>query len=190
MDFILASGSPRRSQLLRDLGIENLKIIPSAADETAPDGLSPAELVKALALMKAEEVFSRTEGERLVLAADTLVFLDDQVLGKPADAEDAKRMLRTLSGREHTVYTGVAILTSGGKRSVRAEGTAVHFRPMSDAEIDWYVSTGEPLDKAGAYGAQGRGCIFVERIEGDFFNVMGLPMCLVVLMLKDLGTEL
>ena len=162
------------------------EIRPARGEEQAEPGLAPDELVKALSRHKAEEVAS---AGAIVIGADTVVVLDGAVLGKPKDAEDAKRMLRALSGRRHAVYTGVTVLRGGTVLS-RAERTEVRFRPLDEAEIERYVATGEPLDKAGAYGAQGFASLFVERIEGDFFNVMGLPLCLLGKMLKELDVEL
>ena len=156
-----------------------------AAGEPELTGLSPAETVTALARYKAEQVFAECPGDT-VIAADTLVFLDGEALGKPRDREDARRMLRALSGRSHEVYTGVAVRSPGGSR-VRAERTAVRFRHLTDREIEAYLDTGEPMDKAGAYGAQGRAAVFIQGIEGDFFNVMGLPVCALTVMLRELG---
>ncbi len=188
--IILASKSPRRSQLLRELGIGDFQIIPSLSEEEPDLSLEPGEAVKHISMSKAREVYSRiSDPEALVIAADTLVYLDGRPLGKPADEAEAKGMLRALSGREHLVVTGIALIT--GKRAIGdSEATFVRFRPMTEAEIAWYVSTGEPMDKAGAYGAQGKGAVFIEGIRGDFFNVMGLPLCRLAKDLERLGIPL
>ena len=186
MAIVLASGSPRRRELLRMIGIEDFKVIADESDELMPNGLSPEQTVCEIAIAKAKNV-SRLCGEYdTIIAADTLVYLDALPLGKPESPVGAETMLKSLSGRMHTVYTGLALM-AGGKHIASAEMTRVHFREISDAEISAYVRTGEPMDKAGAYGAQGRGAVFIERIEGDFFNVMGLPLCRLSMMLKDFG---
>ncbi len=188
--FILASASPRRRELMEMLGVDDLTILPAKGEERSHPELSPAELVMELSRCKAREVAAQSAGpEDVVVGADTVVALDGAVLGKPKDPADACRMLRALSGRAHLVYTGVTVIR-GGTELCRAEETAVHFRPLSEEEIARYVATGEPLDKAGAYGAQGRASLFVERLEGDFFNVMGLPLCRLGQMLKEVGVEL
>ncbi|MBR4425767.1 MAG: septum formation protein Maf [Oscillospiraceae bacterium] len=190
MRVILASASPRRRELLEMLRVPQLEIVPALGEELPHPGLAPAELVCALSRAKAEEVAGRCAGPGdLVLGADTVVALDGAVLGKPRDPEDACRMLRALSGRAHRVYTGVTAIRDGRCLSC-AEETAVHFRELDDGEIRRYVATGEPLDKAGAYGAQGLASLFVERLEGDFFNVMGLPLCALGRLLRELGVTL
>ena len=191
MRMILASASPRRRELLEMLGVEHLEILPARGEEKAHPEQAPGELVRELSRCKAEEVYRRSGAgpEDAVIAADTVVALDGAVLGKPKDPEDAKRMLRALSGRTHAVFTGVTVLR-GGRCLSRSEETAVRFRPLTEGEIERYVATGEPLDKAGAYGAQGKGSLFVERLEGDFFNVMGLPLCLLGQMLRELDVDL
>ena len=189
--MVLASASPRRRELLEMLKIENLEIIPAKGEETADETLPPDELVCVLSRQKAQEVYERTEGrgDCTFIGSDTIVYLDGKVLGKPADKADAKEMLRSLSGRSHMVYTGVTVIAHG-KTISEAEETKVFFRDLSDDEIDAYIATGEPMDKAGAYGAQGIASLFVERLEGDFFNVMGLPICRLGAMLKKLGVNL
>ncbi|MBR5260814.1 MAG: septum formation inhibitor Maf [Oscillospiraceae bacterium] len=189
--MVLASASPRRRELLEMLKIENLEIIPAKGEETADETLPPDELVCVLSRQKAQEVYERTEGREdcTFIGSDTIVYLDGKVLGKPADKADAKEMLRSLSGRSHMVYTGVTVIAHG-KTISEAEETKVFFRNLSDDEIDAYIATGEPMDKAGAYGAQGIASLFVERLEGDFFNVMGLPICRLGAMLKKLGVNL
>ena len=186
--LILASASPRRRELLAMLGLTDFEVIPARGEPSIPVGAHPADAVARIARYKAETVADQNPGA-LVLAADTVVALDGRILGKPAGAADAAEMLRALSGREHAVYTGVALLC-GARALCRTERTAVHFRPLTDGEIAAYIATGEPLDKAGAYGAQGRGSLFVERIEGDFFNVVGLPLCLLGKLLEEFGFNL
>ena len=190
MNLVLASASPRRKELLEMLRVPALEIVPARGPETAPPGLGPEELVKHLSAHKAEEVAAGLDDpDAVVIGADTVVVLDGAVLGKPRNDGDAARMLRALSGRSHTVFTGVTVLR-GETRLCRAERTEVYFRALSEGEISRYIATGEPMDKAGAYGAQGLASLFVERLEGDFFNVMSLPLCLLGTMLKELGVEL
>ena len=167
-----------------------LRILPAVGEERADPTLPPDELVKALSRHKAEEIAGQYAGaEDVVIGADTVVALDGQILGKPHDEADARRMLRALSGRSHSVFTGVTVIR-GGQTLSHAERTEVFFRPLADDEIDRYIATGEPMDKAGAYGAQGWASLFVERLEGDFFNVMGLPVCALGKLLKQLGVNL
>ena len=189
MNIVLASASPRRKELMEMLGAENLKILPARGEEVPPEHASGGELVKALALAKAREVAALCAAEDIVIGADTIVWVDDHPFGKPHDREDAARMLRRLSGDCHTVYTGVAVL-HGGEEDVEYEESRVWFRELSEEEIARYIATGEPMDKAGAYGAQGRGALLVRAIEGDFFNVMGLPLCRLGQMLRKQGVEL
>jgi len=189
MRIILASGSPRRRELLEMLKVENLEIIPAKGEEKEHPELTPAELVCELSRCKAAEIAPAGEPDTVTIGADTIVVLDGEVLGKPRDEADALRMLRALSGRSHTVYTGVTVIRGETVLS-RAERTEVHFRPLTGEEISRYIATGEPMDKAGAYGAQGYASLFVEGLEGDFFNVMGLPLCLLGTMLKELGVNL
>jgi len=190
MDIILASASPRRQALLEMLGV-NFRVIPSESEEVLTPGLTPEQTVCKVAFGKVSQL--RTEHDiledALIIAADTLVYLDGRPLGKPDSPEDAVDMLCALSGRRHTVYTGVAI-ARGDTHVTGAEATDVYFRELSEGEITRYVETGEPLDKAGSYGAQGRGSVFIERIEGDFFNVMGLPLCRLSVMLRNFGIML
>ncbi len=178
MTIVLASGSPRRRELMAKAGYDFV-VRPTDADERV-EGL-PRERVMALARRKAE---ASSEEALPVLSADTLVALGDQVLGKPRDEADARRMLASLSGRTHQVYTGVCIRYRG-EYFVDCERTDVTFRPLTDGEIDEYIATGEPMDKAGAYGIQGGAGAFVERLEGPFDNVMGLPMGLVKRMIRE-----
>ena len=190
MKLILASASPRRRELLEMLHVENLEIHPAKGEEKPHPELTPDALVKELASCKAAEVAAAwASPEDIVIGADTVVVLDGRVLGKPRDEADAAAMLRALSGRTHTVYTGVAV-ERGGERRLHAERTDVRFRALTDAEIAAYIATGEPMDKAGAYGAQGYASLFVEHLDGDFFNVMGLPLCALGKLLKELDVSL
>lgn len=187
MNIILASGSPRRRQLLEQLGL-SFTVQSSDVDESVKPGLSPAAMVEQLSLRKGQAVAERVGPDSLVLAADTVVALGDAVLGKPQDRAKAVSMLTSLSGKTHQVYTGVTLL-GGGRRVTEHETTAVTFRSLSREEIVAYVDTGEPMDKAGAYGIQGYGALLVERLEGDYFNVMGLPLCRLGRMLAAFGVE-
>ena len=166
--IVLASGSPRRQELLQRIGIRDFTIRVPQVEEWYPDGLTP---------------------EEIVITADTMVFLDDKKLGKPADESEALAMLTALQGRHHTVCTGVTV-RQGQRVLTRAQSTHVYFRPASEAELRAYIAGGEPMDKAGAYGVQGQGALLVERIDGDFFNVMGLPVVLLSEMLKEFGVTL
>lgn len=186
--IILASQSPRRKALLEQMGLTGFVICPAQGEEHMEAKLPPDQLSEALALAKGREV-ARTAGpEDVVIAADTIVTLEHQVLGKPHSQAEAVRMLRTLSGRSHVVYTGLAVLR-GGETVSGHEATQVRFRPLTEAEIAAYVATGEPMDKAGAYGIQGRGALLVEGITGDYFNVMGLPVCKLGQILRRFGVK-
>ena len=189
MNWILASGSPRRRELLEMLGVPDLTIRPATGPERATPGAGPEQTVRELSLHKAQEVAQTCAPEDIIIAADTIVYLDGAILGKPKDHDDAVRMLTALSGREHIVYTGVAVLRGGELRQA-AERTAVRFRTLTPAEIERYIATGEPMDKAGAYGIQGRGALLVAHLDGDYFNVMGLPLCRLGQLLNELGVEL
>lgn len=185
--IILASASPRRRELLVAVGCD-FEVMVSDADEALPAGVPPAAAVEELARRKCAAVAEKHPG-RIVLAADTLVAIDGEVLGKPADEADAAYMLRRLSGRENTVCTGVAVRR--GERIISAvETTRVKFRELSDGEIRRYVESGEPMDKAGAYGIQAKGALLVESIHGDYFNVVGLPLVLSARLLSEFGAEL
>lgn len=186
--IILASQSPRRRQLLEQMGITDFVICPAQGEEDMGAHLPPDRLSEALALAKAREVAAQAGPEDMIIAADTIVTLDHQVLGKPHSREEAVSMLETLSGRHHVVYTGLAVLR-GGETVSDHEGTEVRFRPLSREEIEAYVATGEPMDKAGAYGIQGRGALLVEGIVGDYFNVMGLPVCKLGQILNRFGVK-
>lgn len=184
LPLILASGSPRRKELLSLMGLEYTVDI-SDADESFAG--APEEMVLELSRRKAQAVASRYE-EALILAADTTVCRDGIVLGKPGTTECAAKMLRELSGGWHSVFTGVTLMnTKTGKTISRSAHTRVHFVNMSDVEIAEYVATGEPIDKAGAYGIQGRGGMFIDRIEGSYSNVVGLPMSLLRDMLAEMN---
>ena len=188
MNWILASGSPRRRELLEMLGVPDLTIRPAKGPERATPGAGPEQTVRELALHKALEVAQTCAPEDIVIAADTVVSVDGRVLGKPGDEAEAAEMLAALSGREHTVYTGVTV-RRGGETVTEHEATAVRFRPLTGEEIAAYVATGEPMDKAGAYGIQGYGCLLVEGISGDYFNVVGLPVCRLGKILARFGVE-
>jgi septum formation protein len=191
--LVLASASPRRQELLRNAGIEFV-VQPADIDETPLAGESARECAERLAREKALAVW-RTRPQDVVLGADTIVVVDEVILGKPADAEDAARMLRMLAGRVHEVITGVAVVKSPllpnpGRSGapevfVSSEATAVTMSELSDDEIGAYVATGEPMDKAGAYAIQGRASRWIPRIEGDYSNVVGLPVALVWRMLRQ-----
>lgn len=187
MNLILASASPRRRELLEKLNLSFL-IDPAAGPEEPPAGADAAETVKALSAAKAQEV-ARRHPDAVVIGADTVVEADGVILGKPLDKADAFSMLRSLAGREHRVYTGVTVIRGDTVLS-EAEMTRVFFRDLSDREIEAYIATNEPMDKAGAYGYQGFASLFVERIDGDFFNVVGLPLCRLGQMLASLGVKL
>lgn len=181
-NLILASASPRRREILERLGFE-FEIIPAELDEVHSD--DPVRSVKLLAEQKAVEIQS-SRPRKTILAADTVVVCDGVSLGKPADQDEAAEMLGSLSGRRHEVITGMALIAPPNLRVIEAESTRVYFREISDSLIERYVSTGEPLDKAGAYGIQGLASAFVERIEGCYFNVVGLPVSLLFRMFEDL----
>ena len=183
-DLVLASGSPRRREMLSGLGLEFL-VDPADIDEGVRPGETPVAYVRRVASSKAATVAAR-HPTSVVLAADTTIDLDGAVLAKPADAADAARMLEALSGREHLAHTAMAIAV-GGLLNVVEVTTAVRMRPLSTAEIDWYVATGEPLDKAGAYAIQGRAAAFVESVAGSVSNVVGLPMAEAVMALRAAG---
>jgi septum formation protein len=178
---ILASRSPRRAELLTAAGI-SFEVRAADIDETPHAHEAPAAYVERLAVEKARAVFA-LRPERDVLGADTTVTIDGQILGKPEDEADARRMLRMLSGRPHDVHTGVAIVNRSGVRSA-VDTTRVWFNPMTDEDISWYVATGEPVDRAGAYAIQGFASRFISRIEGSYSNVVGLPVALVSSILK------
>lgn len=175
MAIILASQSPRRRELLMQMGITEFEVCPAQGEEKMDETLSPRQLVEQLSLQKAQEIVKRRGEEHLVIAADTVVAIDGTVLGKPENKHRAREMLQLLSGREHTVYTGVTVCYAGSV-TTQSEKTKVQFYPLSLEEIDQYIATGEPMDKAGSYGIQNYGALFVKGIEGDYFNVVGLPI--------------
>ena len=181
-DIILASASPRRSELMTLAGFR-FDVICADIDEIVPEKALPQEVVMSLALQKAQAV-AKDHRKSAVVGSDTVVALDGKILGKPHSESEAAEMLRSLSGRIHKVFTGVAIVC-GEKVTSFFEETEVEFYPLTDQEILDYVATGEPMDKAGAYGIQGRGAVLVKRINGDYFNVMGLPISKVYRELKD-----
>lgn len=173
MKIILASASPRRKELLAKIFPE-FKIIPSKAEDNADVSLPPREKVLCLAKIKADDIF-QSHKDALVIGSDTVVALDGEVLEKPKDKQDARRMLRNLSGRTHSVFTAVAMFY-GERETAFVEETKVTFEEMTEEEIEEYISTDEPYDKAGAYGIQGQASKFISKIDGDYFNVCGLPV--------------
>lgn len=187
--IVLASGSPRRQELLQRIGITEFDIRVPEADESYPPGLTPAEVVECISRKKADAAAALCTADEIVITADTMVFLDDQRLGKPADEADALRMLTALQGRHHTVCTGVTV-RQGDRSLTESESTEVYFRSASEAELRSYIATGEPMDKAGSYGVQGKGALLVEKLNGDFFNVMGLPVLRLSRMLAQFGVDL
>ncbi len=178
--IILASGSPRRAEILNSVGWSFSKAVPDI-DESERPGELPEDYVQRLAAEKAAVAARNFPGE-IVLAADTTVVIDDQIIGKPADIDDAKRMIGLLSGRRHEVLTGVAIARNGVSK-VGMQRTGVIFSKMTEQEIDFLAERGDPLDKAGAYAVQAQAALFIERIEGDYWNVVGLPISLVYRMI-------
>jgi len=178
-NIALASSSPRRAEILSAVGWP-FSIVAASVDETRGAGEGAIAYVKRLAMAKAEAGAQFVEPGTLVLGADTTVVVRDEILGQPLDVEDARRMLRLLSGEWHEVLTGVTLLRAGTIATVvEHETTRVCFCPLSDAEVDWYVSTGEPMGKAGAYAVQGQAAVFIKEIRGDYFNIVGLPVRLV-----------
>lgn len=189
MEIILASGSPRRKELLANMGIRNFHIIKPDFEEEGVYAPSPGALVETLSSGKAAATAAALgDPDALIIAADTVVALEGTILGKPTDRADAVAMLTSLSGKRHQVFTGVTV-RRGHQIVTQHEVTTVTFRPLSDAEIAHYVATGEPMDKAGSYGIQGIGSLLVEGIEGDYFNVMGLPVCRLGQILKGFGLD-
>lgn len=173
MQVVLASGSPRRLELLRQIGIKPLVMISNFTE--IEEELAPEVLVSANALGKGRSVLRQCSQEVVVISADTVVVLDGKILGKPRNAEEAAEMLRRLSGKDHWVLTGTGVFYKG-KHGIRVSRTKVHFRNLTDREIKAYVATGESLDKAGAYGIQGLGAVFITKIEGSYSNVVGLDL--------------
>lgn len=185
--LILASKSPRRRELLERMGLAHT-VISVDSDEWFPEDLSPSEIVKYISREKAFAAANMVAPEDIVITADTMVFLDDKKLGKPGDEDEAFLMLSALSGREHTVCTGVTVM-QGNRTLTEAEQTRVRFASLDEDTIRAYIRTGEPMDKAGAYGVQSLGALLIEGIEGDFFNVMGLPVRRLSLMLSRFGVQ-
>ncbi|SHE52867.1 septum formation protein [Desulforamulus putei DSM 12395] len=187
--IILASASPRRQELLANLGLE-FEVRVSEVDETLAENMPAAQLVEKLAERKASAVAAQcTRG--LVIGADTIVVLGDKPLGKPANREEAVQMLKSLQGRSHEVYTGLAVIdATTGQSVVTHQVTAVRFKPLTLEQIERYVDTGEPMDKAGAYAVQGKAAVFIEGIRGCYFNVVGLPVAKLADILKMFGVEI
>jgi septum formation protein len=187
MKLILASSSPRRAEILRDAGL-SFSVLSSAVDEAPAPGETPQQLVQRLADAKSELVAARAVGPAIILAADTVVVLDGQIFGKPRSTDEARHMLEAFSGRTHAVITGVNLLRLPDmERRQFVETTLVHFATLSSEEISRYLSTEEPYDKAGAYAIQGRAGRYIPRIEGCYFNVVGLPLAHVIACLRELG---
>ncbi len=184
--IVLASKSPRRAEILRAVGWD-FEAVASNVDETRRESEDAVSYVKRLAQAKAETVAREISGDALVLGADTVVVIDGEILGQPRDDDDARRMLKLLSGKWHEVLTGMALVRGGNAPHIMVDQqtTRVHFAELSSDEIDWYVSTGEPNGKAGAYAIQGRGALFIREIQGDYFNVVGLPLRLVYELMSD-----
>ncbi|WP_276352831.1 Maf family protein [Cohnella caldifontis] len=192
--LILASSSPRRQELAGSLGLPVL-IRPSHADESTPAGWAPDRVVEELAARKAAVVWERSredvQGPAVVVGSDTIVYIDGRILGKPRDEADAEAMLSLLSGRTHEVYTGVCCIgLPDGVRVIGHRRTCVRMRALSTEQIRRYVASGEPMDKAGAYGIQGLGAVLVESLEGCYFNVVGLPLSLLAVQLESFGVNL
>ena len=188
--IILASQSPRRRQLLAQTGLTDFEVLVPQADESYDPSASPEEIVSSISHKKGQAARALVQDpSALIIAADTMVFLDGLRLGKPRDESDAFTMLSALSGRTHHVCTGVTVCR-GPRIETRAESTAVTFRPLREREIWAYIHTGDPMDKAGSYGVQGKAALFVSGIQGDYFNVMGLPLHLLGRMLEDFGLDL
>ena len=185
--IVLASGSPRRQELLQRIGITDFTVRVPEADESYDPAMTPEEIVCHISRKKSMALSSAAD--EIVITADTMVFLDDRRLGKPKDEADALQMLTALQGRHHTVCTGVTV-RQGDNILTRAAATDVYFRAASEKELRAYIRGGEPMDKAGSYGVQGQGALLVERIDGDFFNVMGLPVLLLSQMLRQFGIDL
>lgn len=188
--IILASASPRRRELLAQGGIP-FTVIPSQAEEKITTE-QPGQAVEELSYLKCSDIYEKSLGDVLVIGADTVVASEGKILGKPSSQKDAVKMLQSLQGREHEVYTGVTIMAREGNENRKKtfhEKTKVVFYPMSDEEIRSYVNTGEPMDKAGAYGIQGKSAVFIKEISGDYNNVVGLPLARLYQELKNMGIE-
>lgn len=188
MAIILASKSPRRQELMRLLGLE-FTVLTEDVDERMDAALAPEDEVARVSACKAAAVLPQTSAEDVVICADTIVVLDGQIMGKPKDETEAFSMLRRLSGRTHRVLTALTVCHHGECRT-ELEQTEVTFRKLSDREIRSYIATGDPMDKAGAYGVQGSAAVFVSKLNGDYFNVMGLPLCRLTQRLRDCGISI
>lgn len=183
INIVLASASPSRKMLFENLGID-FKVLVSGVDETVPDGLSPAQTVELLSRRKLDAVVDSCK-DSAVIAADSIILVDGRILGKPEDMADAKKMLSGLAGRTHQVYTGVSI---GYNRQVEtfSQYTSVRFYPLTEEEIEEYVNSGESMGRAGSYGIEGKGALLIESIDGDYFNVVGLPLAATFRLLKKM----
>ena len=186
--LVLASGSPRRQELLQRMGIQDFDVRVPDTEENFPQGLAPQEVVCYISREKSDAAAALCTADEIVITADTMVFLDERRLGKPRDEAQALEMLTALAGRKHTVCTGVTV-RRGGKICTAAQHTDVYFRPATERELRAYIRTGEPMDKAGAYGIQGLGGLLVAGIQGDYHNVVGLPVCRLGRMLLDFGVD-
>jgi septum formation protein len=190
--LILASSSPRRQELIHTLQLP-VQVHVSHADETVSSLLSPAEIVETLSLRKAQAVKDKLSGQNengIIIGSDTIVVLDEHVLGKPVDAADAQRMLGQLQGRQHRVFSGIACIDMvSGEEKIAYRVTNVHMKSLTSEQIERYIATGEPMDKAGSYAIQGIGATLIDSIEGCYFNVVGLPLSLLSDMLSDLGVN-
>ena len=184
MKIILASKSPRRKEILETMGVE-FEIDVADVDESVDESLSPLEAVCEISKRKAKAVSQRHTGEKIIISADTVVVIDGRIIGKPKDKEDAFNILKGLSGKTHEVYTGFTIF-GNGKSKTDYEVTKVHFKELCDEDIKRYIETGEPMDKAGAYGIQQKGNLFVEYIHGDYYNVVGFPISKICVTIKEL----
>ena len=187
MQIVLASQSPRRKELLERMGLEFVVRL-AEHDETMDPSNAPAEEVARVSRMKAEAVAPLCTAEDVIIAADTIVVCDGLIMGKPRSEAEAAEMLRRLSGRAHQVMTGLTV-RCGHRAETRTVVTDLRFRELSEGEILAYVATGEPMDKAGAYGIQGLAAIFVTGLDGDYYNVMGLPVCTLAMLLRDFGVQ-
>lgn len=193
LKLILASASPRRAEILRNAGFD-FDVVPAHADESPRTSEAVTDYVRRLAEEKARLVGRRlsdklAQGSSVIIGADTVVVIDSEILGKPSSEANAREMLRRLSGRAHDVYTGLAVLQGNGTAHTAVEKTRVTFAALSEREIEDSIATGEPFDKAGAYAIQGKGGKFISRIEGCYFNVMGLPLARLYAMLRDLNEK-
>lgn len=186
-EIVLASKSPRRQELLSVLGLPFTILVPHGEEKIEP-GEDPSQAVMRIAQAKAQAITGHTTG--IIIAADTVVWCQGKILGQPKNFDDAYQQLSMLSGKEHQVFTGLCVLAPGGAADVQYENSTVYFRTLSKAEIIAYIETKEPLDKAGSYGIQGKGALFVNRIEGCYYNIVGLPLTRLYFMLKRQGVDL